>query len=130
MPERRVGPNALLAIVILCYLVTGAAYAWLTPIWETPDEPAHYNYVRHLVYHKSLPVLEADNYDFAYLEQIKAAQFPPDMSIDSIRYEPSRRSITFSAQCWLPLCRKYGGRWCSACCRWFWVGCCWSSPIS
>ena len=87
MPERRVGPNALLAIIVLCYLVTGAAYAWLTPIWETPDEPAHYNYVRHLVHHKSLPVLEADDYDFAYLEQIKAAQFPPDMSIDSIRYE-------------------------------------------
>ena len=87
MPESRVGINVLLAIIVLCYLATGAAYAWLTPFWETPDEPAHYNYIRHIVDSKSLPVLEPDGYDFAYLERIKAAQFPPEMSIDPIRYE-------------------------------------------
>jgi len=79
-------PWPLVAILVL-YITMGLAYAALTPLWEAPDEPAHYNYVRYLIEHRRLPVLQAADYDFAYLERIKAARFPPDMSISPIRYE-------------------------------------------
>lgn len=88
MPNRWASPNLWgLAVIVGFYLLTGMAYAWLTPSWETPDEPAHYNYVRHLVKYRSLPVLQQSDYDYDYLERIKAAKFPIEMSIDPIRYE-------------------------------------------
>ena len=88
MPNRWASPNLWgLAVIIGFYLLTGMAYAWLTPSWETPDEPAHYNYVSHLVKYRSLPVLQQSDYDYDYLERIKAAKFPLEMSIDPIRYE-------------------------------------------
>lgn len=34
-----------LAVITLVYLVLAISYAVLTPPWETPDEPAHYQYV-------------------------------------------------------------------------------------
>jgi 4-amino-4-deoxy-L-arabinose transferase-like glycosyltransferase len=71
----------------MTYLALGYAYATGTPLWESPDEPAHFNYVRHLAQGRGLPVLQPGDYDFAYLEKIKAARFPPQMSIDPIRYE-------------------------------------------
>ncbi len=78
--------NPLLAI-ILAYLVVGALYAALTPPWQAPDEPAHYNYVRYLAENRRLPVLRMGDYPHDYLEEIKAAKFPATMSIEPIRYE-------------------------------------------
>jgi len=69
------------------YLGIGTLYAVNTPAWQVPDEPAHYNYVRYIVEHRALPVLQPGDYDQAYLERIKAAKFPPSMSVDPIRYE-------------------------------------------
>ena len=77
----------ILIVILSAYAGMGVAYAWFTPRWEAPDEPAHYNYIRYLLEHADLPVLERGDYDFAYLERIKAARFPPGMSIDPIRYE-------------------------------------------
>jgi 4-amino-4-deoxy-L-arabinose transferase-like glycosyltransferase len=65
----------------------GALYAVLTPPWQVPDEPAHYNYVRYLVEQRRLPILRMGDYDESYLNEIKAAQFDPEYSIDAIRYE-------------------------------------------
>jgi hypothetical protein len=65
----------------------GVAYVALTPLWQAPDEPAHFNYVRYLAEHAAFPVLQMGDYPHDYLEQIKAAKFPPSMSVDSIRYE-------------------------------------------
>mgnify|MGYP005834525995 CR=1 FL=1 len=76
-----------LAAILALYLVMALAYAVLTPLWESPDEPAHYNYIRYLIEHRQFPVLQAQDYDFNYLERIKAARFPAEMSIDPIRYE-------------------------------------------
>ena len=73
-------------IILALYLVLGALYALRTPPWETPDEPAHFNYVRYIAEHGALPELKAGDYDQAYLEAIKAAKFPASMPIDSIRY--------------------------------------------
>src|SRR5512135_1174920 len=80
-------PPALLALILLLYLVLATLYAVYTPPWQAPDEPAHYNYIRYVAQNGSFPVLHMGDYPHAYLEQIKAAGFPPSMPIDSIRYE-------------------------------------------
>ncbi|MFN8499417.1 MAG: DUF2142 domain-containing protein [Anaerolineae bacterium] len=77
----------LLGLIIAAYLILGAAYAVITPPWQTPDEPAHYNYIRHIVETRSLPVLGPGDYQGALLEDLKARKFPPDASIDALRYE-------------------------------------------
>jgi len=76
-----------LILILVLYLAMGVLYASLTPPWQVPDEPAHYNYVRYLVQEKSFPVLQTGDYDQAYLNAITKAKFHPDYSIDSIRYE-------------------------------------------
>src|SRR5512136_1914849 len=79
--------SRFLLLILVAYLVVGGLYAVVTPAWQAPDEPAHYNYVRSLAEEGRLPVLRPGDYPAAYLEQIKSAHFPPAMSIDSIRYE-------------------------------------------
>ena len=86
----------ILVIVCLC-LALGALYAIYTPAWQTPDEPAHYNYVRHIAETGSLPVLEPGDYPAAYLEELKSRRFPPDMSIDSIQYESHQPPLYYLA---------------------------------
>ncbi|PWH13121.1 MAG: hypothetical protein DDG58_14630, partial [Ardenticatenia bacterium] len=86
MPKRWFEP-LWLGIILALYLALGSLYAMLTPPWQAPDEPAHYNYVRHLAEHGRLPVLHFGDYPHAYLEHLKAARFPPEMSIASLRYE-------------------------------------------
>ncbi len=78
---------AVLAIILACYVALGALYAWQTPLWQTPDEPAHFNYIQYVAGENRLPVLEAGDYPHEYLEQIKAARFPASMSIAPLRYE-------------------------------------------
>jgi 4-amino-4-deoxy-L-arabinose transferase-like glycosyltransferase len=83
----RLSPSLILLIIISLYLLIGVLYAVFTPAWQAPDEPAHYNYVRYLAEKGRFPVLHFGDYPHVYLEQIKAARFPPEMSIDPIRYE-------------------------------------------
>lgn len=77
----------LLAIILFFQLVFGILYAVRTPHWQAPDEPAHYNYIRVLAETGTFPVLQQGDYDQAYLEKIKSEKFPPNLSVDSIRYE-------------------------------------------
>ncbi|MBC7233958.1 MAG: glycosyltransferase family 39 protein [Chloroflexi bacterium] len=79
--------HPLLLLIIFSYLAVGALYAWHTPKWQTPDEPAHFNYVQCLAEERRLPVLQPGDYPYQYLEEIKANKFPPDMSIAPLRYE-------------------------------------------
>jgi 4-amino-4-deoxy-L-arabinose transferase-like glycosyltransferase len=79
--------NLTVIFIVALYLVIGGLYAVYTPAWQAPDEPAHYNYVRYLAENGRFPVLHHGDYPHAYLEQIKAARFPPEMPIDPIRYE-------------------------------------------
>ncbi|MFQ5886597.1 MAG: glycosyltransferase family 39 protein, partial [Anaerolineae bacterium] len=76
-----------LVFIVVAYLVVGALYALKTPPWEAPDEPAHYNYIAYLAEKGRFPVLQRGDYPHEYLEEIKAARFPPEMSIAPIRYE-------------------------------------------
>jgi len=56
-----------LRVIIVLYIVLGAMYAVGTPPWQVPDEPAHYNYVRYVATHGSLPELCQGDYPAAYL---------------------------------------------------------------
>ncbi|MDH7488121.1 MAG: glycosyltransferase family 39 protein [Anaerolineae bacterium] len=76
-----------LAVILIVYVLTAGLYALRTPLWQNPDEPAHFNYIRYIWEEQQLPVLQMGDYPHAYLEDIKARRFPPDMSIAPIRYE-------------------------------------------
>lgn len=78
--------SAVLAIAAIFLLLAGL-YASRTPAWQVPDEPAHFNYAQTLADTATLPVLQTGDYDGGYLERLKAAHFPPELSIDSVRYE-------------------------------------------
>ncbi len=77
----------ILALILVAYFILGVLFAVKTPAWQAPDEPAHYNYVAYVAENGSFPVLHFGDYPHGYLEQIKAARFPPGMAITSIRYE-------------------------------------------
>ena len=74
-------------LIIVAYLATGILYAANTPPWQAPDEPAHYNYIKYLAENHRFPVLQMGDYPHDYLEEIKARRFPPEMSIEPLRYE-------------------------------------------
>jgi hypothetical protein len=79
--------SPLFIMILLVYLIAGGLYAFLTPAWQAPDEPAHYNYVRHLVSKPGFPKLAAHCYNQTYLTELTTRRFPPDMSVDSLCYE-------------------------------------------
>ncbi len=83
MRSRRI----VLLVIVALYLVLGVLYAVRTPAWQAPDEPAHYNYVRFVATTGGFPVLQMGDYPHGYMEEIKSRKFPPDLSIDPIRYE-------------------------------------------
>ncbi|MGQ9517346.1 MAG: glycosyltransferase family 39 protein [Anaerolineae bacterium] len=83
----RAWPHWAILLILAGYLAVAACYAIWTPAWQVPDEPAHYNYARYLAENRRFPVLQAGDYPHSYLEEIKARRFPPDMSVDPIRYE-------------------------------------------
>jgi 4-amino-4-deoxy-L-arabinose transferase-like glycosyltransferase len=81
-------PSGLLLLLILAaYTALAAGYAVATPPWNNPDEPAHFNYVRHLARVGRLPELRPGDWDAELLERLKAARFPADAPISGIRYE-------------------------------------------
>ena len=76
-----------LSLLLLIYLFIGFQYAALTPRWQVPDEPAHYNYIRYIVENKSLPTLDPGEYQQGYLAELTTKKFPPELPIDSLQYE-------------------------------------------
>lgn len=72
---------------LILYLVVGTLYAFYTPMWQAPDEPAHYNYVQSLAEGDGFPVLEPGDYDQAYLSRLTTESFPPGLSVEPLEYE-------------------------------------------
>ena len=87
----------ILSVIILAYITLGALYAIRTPLWQAPDEPAHFNYIRAIGETGTWPILQSGDYNQDYLEQIKAAKFPASMSIDAIRYESYQPPLYYLA---------------------------------
>jgi 4-amino-4-deoxy-L-arabinose transferase-like glycosyltransferase len=77
----------LLGVVVAAYFTLGVLYAVFTPIWQAPDEPAHYNYVRSLAEGEGFPVLEPGDYDDEYISQLTTEGFPPELSVEPLEYE-------------------------------------------
>lgn len=80
-------PRRWLAAFLAAYLVAAGSFALLTPPWQTPDEPAHYNYIAHIATELRLPVLAQGDYDQERLDILLEAKFAPKLSISGLRYE-------------------------------------------
>lgn len=105
MNERRsrIAQHALLG----AFLILGAAYALVVPPWNTPDEPAHFNYAREVAMHGRLPVLQPGDWDSTTLGELMARRFPPDRSITALRYEGHQPPLYYLLTA--PLLRAFGG---------------------
>jgi 4-amino-4-deoxy-L-arabinose transferase-like glycosyltransferase len=79
--------RALLGLIVIAYLVLAVLYATRVPIWNAPDEPAHFNYVKSIAVDHVLPILQPGDYDQALLERLTHDKFPPDQSVATLRYE-------------------------------------------
>jgi 4-amino-4-deoxy-L-arabinose transferase-like glycosyltransferase len=52
-----------LAVIVAAYLIMGGLFSTRVPAWQNPDEPAHWNYTRHLVQTGRIPVIEPVDWD-------------------------------------------------------------------
>lgn len=86
-PRRLRNVHLLLVITVVVYATIGVLYAALTPTWQVPDEPAHYNYVRALAEGRGIPVIEFGDYDQMYINRLTTEHFPPELSIEPLEYE-------------------------------------------
>ena len=82
MSRRNLPLLGLLAV----YFVFAISYAVLTPDWQSPDEPAHYNYVRQLAA-GAFPVMEQGDYNSAYQGEVISSRFDPSYSVSEFEYE-------------------------------------------
>lgn len=80
-------PRRWLAVILLAYLAAGIWFALLTPPWQAPDEPAHYNYVAHIAIAGELPVLRMGDYNQDQIGLLLSAHFAPMLSTAGLRYE-------------------------------------------
>lgn len=78
-----------LPLILLGYLWLALAYARETPLWQVPDEPAHFNNVLQRAAPGPAPLIETGDYPFARLEALKADRFadPGPDGIEGIEYE-------------------------------------------
>jgi 4-amino-4-deoxy-L-arabinose transferase-like glycosyltransferase len=86
-----------LILLLLAFLIVGSLYASLTPDWQAPDEPAHYNYVRQLASGK-LPVLEEGDYDQEYQSLVISSQFDDQYSVESFEYQDYQPPLYYLIQ--------------------------------
>lgn len=77
----------LLTVIVVLFIVVAALYAVYTPPWQAPDEPAHFNYIAQIALGEGCPVIAAGDWDAAYLEDLKADQFPEGADLSAIEYE-------------------------------------------
>lgn len=107
MPRRSLTLSLLVAIVV-AYLLLGGLYAALTPPWQVPDEPAHYNYVAQISgAGRCCPVMTPSDWDAPYLDELKAEQFPDDADLSTISYEDHQPPLYYLLA-W-PVFRASGG---------------------
>jgi len=55
-----------IVLLVAVFVVLGVAYSVTVPLWETPDEVAHFAYVTHLVRTRSLPLQQMGVLDEAH----------------------------------------------------------------
>jgi 4-amino-4-deoxy-L-arabinose transferase-like glycosyltransferase len=75
-----------LFFILMVYLGVGSLYAALVPAWQSPDEPAHYNYVRQLA-NGFFPIMEPSDYNQDYISEVVSSKFDPQYDVSIITYE-------------------------------------------
>jgi uncharacterized membrane protein len=78
---------------VLAYLTLALAYARVTPAWQAPDEPAHYNYVAYLAERGQLPILQQGDYPDGQVP-IGPETRPADVS--AFRYESHQPPLFYA----------------------------------
>lgn len=76
-----------LGLIVAGYLALAFLYATRVPIWNAPDEPAHYNFIRDLAIDHRLPVLKPGDYNQNQLARLMHDHFADGESVDGLRYE-------------------------------------------
>lgn len=73
----------------LVYLLIGALFAFNTPDWQAPDEPAHYNYIAQVAANGCCPVILQGDWNRDYLTRLTSTRFHPTLlpALASIQYE-------------------------------------------
>ena len=76
-------------LVLVVYFGVATLFAVYTPAWQSPDEPAHYNYVSQVAANGCCPVIEEGDWDSDYLEQLKSNRFNPALlgNLHRVQYE-------------------------------------------
>lgn len=99
-------PHLLLALIVVVYLAVGGLYAVFTPPWQSPDEPAHYNYVRQIAARGGCcPVIEIGDWQQAYQEELMSARFAPALlsGLETLQYEDHQPPLYYLlARAWTP----------------------------
>jgi hypothetical protein len=90
-------PRRWLAALLVAYLIGGFNFAYFTPAWQAPDEPAHYNYIAHIAQTLTLPELHRGDYNQSYLGLLINNRFPPKFSTASLRYESYQPPLYYLA---------------------------------
>jgi 4-amino-4-deoxy-L-arabinose transferase-like glycosyltransferase len=82
-----------LAVIVVAYCVVGSLFAIRVPAWQTPDEPAHYNYARQLVQTGSVPVIEPSDWG------VKLVPIGPDqrdVPVERLTYEDHQPPLFYA----------------------------------
>lgn len=58
-PNRRHLEKGIVLAILLSFFCLAGMYNISVPLWESPDEPAHFDYIAHLVQQKRLPRITA-----------------------------------------------------------------------
>ena len=90
-------PRLALALILIGYVVAATLYAVITPDWQNPDEPAHYNNVAYIATGHGLPVLREGDYDQEYINALVSGGFPPHLPIGALRYEAYQPPLYYIA---------------------------------
>ncbi len=90
-------PRLALALILIGYVVAATLYAVITPDWQNPDEPAHYNNIATIAAGDGLPVLREGDYDQEYLNALVSGRFPPHLAITPLRYEAYQPPLYYLA---------------------------------
>jgi hypothetical protein len=105
MPQKRVS-RLIFIVIFVVYGVLGVLFATRTPAWQTPDEPAHYNYIRQVVGAFTrqpdgalLPVIQPNDWNNRYLEELKAMRFAPYLlkNLALVQYEDHQPPLYYWA---------------------------------
>jgi 4-amino-4-deoxy-L-arabinose transferase-like glycosyltransferase len=76
-----------LAGVLVAFAIVAVQYAALTPRWQAPDEPAHYNYVAAIAATGNLPALRDGDYNQKLLELLLKDGLISSLAVVPVYYE-------------------------------------------